>query len=61
VTDPDAFGVLDVVADGRPGSVARMGVGSEAGPPDIDMRAGLLAGGTGGFARGSEWLLRAAR
>jgi len=62
VTDIDPFGVLDaVVADGRPGSVLRMGVGSEVGPPDIVMRAGLLAGGAGGFARVSECLLRAAR
>ncbi len=62
VTDLDAFGVLDaMVADGRPGSVARMGVGSEVGPRDIVMRAGLLAGGAGGFARASECLLRAAR
>lgn len=60
VTDLDAFGILDAAADGRPGTVARMGVGSEAAPRDIVMRAGLLAGGAGGFARVSEWL-RAAR
>jgi hypothetical protein len=62
VTDLDAFGVLDaVVADGRPGSVVRIGVGSEVGPRDIVMLAGLLAGGAVGFARVSECLLRAAR
>lgn len=62
VTDIDAFGVLDaVVADGRPGSVVRMGVGSEVGPRDIVIRGGLLAGGAGGFARVLECLLRAAR
>jgi hypothetical protein len=60
VTGLDAFGILDAAADGRPGSVARMGVGSEAGPRDIVMRGGLLAGGAEGFGRVSEWLFRAA-
>jgi hypothetical protein len=62
VTDLGAFGVPDaVVADGRPGSVARTGVGSGVGRRDIVMRGGLLAGGVEGFARASECLLRAAQ
>ena len=48
--------VRELMGAGRP-----HGVGSEAGPGNIVMPAGLLAVGAVGFARVSEGLLRAAR
>jgi trehalose-6-phosphatase len=60
--DMTAFDALDaLVADGRLGSAVRVGGRSAEGPWDIVIRADLLAGGVGGFARVVEGLLRAAR